>query len=372
MEKVNITIVGAGVIGLGIAAELSKSYCDILIIEKNPSFGEETSSRNSEVIHAGLYYPKDSLKTKTCVEGRVLLYEFCTQHNINHKKIGKLIVAIDDSETSELEALFRIGLENGISDLKILSGKEANLLEPNISCRGAIFSASTGILDSHSFIKRLLQQFESRGGLAAFNTELKAIEKKGDDFLLIVSDPREGAFKVSTKILINCAGLNSDKVSQMIGLNNEQYKLKYCKGDYFRVQSRKAGLIGRLVYPIPKSKRAGLGIHATPDLAGSLRLGPDDEYVDRIDYKIDASKNKIFYESVKSFLPFIEPDDLSVDTSGIRPKLQGPGEPFRDFLIKDESAVGLRGFINLIGIESPGLTASLSIAKLVKNMVDQL
>ena len=369
MEKIEITILGAGVIGLAAAAELSRVYKDIFVIEKNLSFGQEISSRNSEVIHAGIYYPRDSLKTKTCIEGRHLIYEFCTKSHVGHKKIGKLIVAIDDSEVKDLESLFKQGLENGVEDLRFLSKDEIKKLEPNVEAQAAIYSPSTGILNSHDFMKELAFHFESNSGHIAYDTEIIGIDKISAGFEVTVKNAGEGIFKFSTRIFINAAGLNSDKIAGMIGLGKDEYKLKYCKGDYFRAHPGKAKFINRLVYPVPKNDRAGLGIHATLDLAGSLRFGPDDEYVDKIDYDINPSKAEIFYQSIYKFLPFIQLDDLNPDTAGIRPKLQGPGENFRDFIIKSETANGFSGFINLIGIESPGLTSSLSIARIVKGMV---
>ncbi len=369
MEKADIIIVGAGVIGLSIARELSKTYTDIFVLERNSSFGQETSSRNSEVIHAGIYYPRDSLKAKTCVEARQLLYEFCSENKIPYKKIGKLIVAINSGETKDLEELFRQGLRNGVTDLRLLSKNEIKKIEPHIETERAIYSPSTGILDSHSFMKNLVWQFESNHGQIAYNTELVGIDKKKDGFEVSVKDRKEEIFKFFARTLINCAGLNSDKIAALAGLLKDEYKLKYCKGDYFRVHNHKARFINRLIYPVPKEDRPGLGIHATLDLAGGLRLGPDDEYVKKIDYNVDESKKEIFYESVRQFLPFIKLEDLAPDTSGIRPKLQGPQENFRDFIIKDETDNSLSGLINLIGIESPGFTASISIAKMVKEMI---
>ena len=372
MEKIDIAIVGAGVVGLAVAAKLSKFYKDIFVIEKNSSFGQETSSRNSEVIHTGIYYPRDSLKTKTCIEGSQFLYEFCAENNIPHKKIGKLIVAIDKGEIEDLENLFQHGLENGLEDLRLLSREEVRNLETNIRAEEAIYSPSTGIIDSHSLMKNLLLQFESHSGNIAYNTELIGIDKTEDGFEVSVEDKKEGHFKFLSHIFINCAGLSSDKVAAMVGLLKDEYKLKYCKGDYFRAHNNKAKYISRLVYPVPKEDRSGLGIHATLDLGGGLRLGPDDEYVQKLDYNVDESKKKIFYESVRLFLPFIESNDLAPDTSGIRPKLQGPQDIFRDFIIQDEMDNGVPGFINLIGIESPGLTSSLSIAKIVNEMVESM
>lgn len=369
MDKVKIVIVGAGAVGLAVACELSRGCEDVVVIEKNSSFGQEISSRNSEVIHAGIYYSKDSLKTRTCIEGKRLLYEFLNQNNIPHKKIGKLIVAIDKNELDSLERLFKNGLGNGVDDLRFIFKRELKNLEPCVEAEAAIMSPSTGIFDSHNLMKNLAWQFEERGGQIAYKTELIGADKLKDGFELTVKDARGDEFKFFTRILVNSAGLNSDKVAAMLGLISDEYKLKYCKGDYFKVAPSKAKFINRLVYPVPKEDRAGLGIHATLDLGGGVRLGPDDEYVDKIDYNIDESKKKVFYESAAKFLPFIELNDLTPDTSGIRPKLQGPKEGFRDFIVKDESANGLAGFINLLGIESPGLTACLSIARIVKEMV---
>lgn len=370
MEQVDITIVGAGVIGLAIAAELSKFYQNIFVIEKNPSFGQETSSRNSEVIHAGIYYPRDSLKAKTCTEGNHLLYEFCAKNNIPHKKLGKLVVAIDRGELEDIENLFKQGLENSVEDLMLITKEEVRTLEPHIEAEAAIYSPLTGIIDSHSFMKKLAEQFKKQSGQIVYNTELIGIDRAKDSYLLTIKDKTENVFKFETRILINCAGLYSDRVSTMAGLAKKEYRLKYCKGDYFRVSSTKAKFINRLIYPVPKKKYSTLGIHATLDLQGGLRLGPDEEYVDRIDYNINEAKRTSFFEGVRKFLPFIELDDLLPDTSGIRPKLQGPNENFRDFIISDETENNLCGFINLIGIESPGLTSSLSIARMVRKMVE--
>lgn len=372
MEKTGITVVGAGVIGLAVAFELSKSYKDIFVLEKNPSFGQETSSRNSEVIHAGIYYPRGSLKTRTCIEGKTLLYEFCENNHLACKRIGKLIVAIDDSEVEDLKYLFQQGLANGVEDLKFISQEEIKYFEPQVTARAAIYSPSTGIVDSHGVMQSLALQFASHNGQLAYNTELIAVEKKKGGFVATVKDKNGESFKFLTRFLINCAGLYSDKLAQMAGISSREYTLKYCKGDYFRVSPKKSGLINRLVYPLPKNERRGLGIHATLDLSAGLRLGPDEEYIVKIDYRVNESKKEIFYESVKRFLPFIEPDDLSPDTCGIRPKLQGPNEGFRDFIIREEGNNGLSGLINLVGIESPGLTASLSIARIVKGLVDKI
>ena len=369
MEKVNIIIIGAGAVGLSIAAELSRSHKDIIVVERNPSFGQDTSSRNSEVIHAGIYYPKDSLKLKTCLEGKALLYEFCVRNNIPHKWTGKLIIAMDKNEVRDLEKLFLRGRENGVNDLTLISKADIKKMEPDIKAEGAIYSPSTGIFDTHSFMKCLASSFEKNGGQIAYNTEVTGIAKTSSGYEVTVTDSQKDSFTLNSNVVINCAGLNSDKVAAFVGLKKAEYKLKYCKGDYFRLSRSKESNIKHLIYPVPKEDGGGLGIHLTPDLTGSIRLGPDDEYVEKIDYKIDPSKAKLFYKSVKTFLPFIKLEEIAPDTSGIRPKLQGEGEGFRDFIICHEDASGFSGFINLIGIESPGLTASLSIARMIAGII---
>jgi L-2-hydroxyglutarate oxidase LhgO len=369
MEKVNITIIGAGVIGLSVAAELARLNQDIVIVEKYPSFGQETSSRNSEVIHAGIYYPLDSLKLKTCLEGNLLLYEFCQGHNIPFKRSGKLIIAINKEEEKDLERLFKRGRENGVEDLERLPNSRLHALEPYIKAEAALFSPSTGIFDTHSYMKQLAASFKKDGGQIAYNTELTKITKINDGYELSVTDNMKESFTFDSRIVINCGGLHADKVAAMAGLALEEYRLKYCKGDYFRLAPAKASLIKHLVYPVPKPTSGGLGIHLTPDLGGSVRLGPDDEYVPEIDYNINAAKAAVFCASIKGFFPSVTAEDITPDTSGIRPKLQGPNEGFRDFIIRHEEDRGFPGLINLIGIESPGLTASLSIARLVAGLV---
>lgn len=371
MERIEITVIGAGVIGLAVAQELVKLRENSLVIERNFSFGQETSSRNSEVIHAGIYYPRGSLKAITCLEGKRLLYEFCRKHNIAYRQTGKIIVAQTDSEIKELENLYRNAADNKVDDLKFIDKEKLKQMEPHVEAKAALYSPSTGIIDSHGFMKSLSREIQRQNAQIAYNTELIRMEKAKDGYILHVQDEKGERFSFFSRFVVNCAGLSSDKVAAMIGINKEEYRLNYCKGDYFRVHNNKGKFISKLVYPVPRPKKVGLGTHATLDLGGGLRLGPDDEYVNDIRYTIDESKKTAFYQSVKGFLPFIELDDLQPDTSGIRPKLQGPNDDFRDFLIQDETPNGHTGFINLIGIESPGLTAALSIARYVKDMVSK-
>ena len=368
MDQTQITIIGAGVVGLAIAAELSQTYKDILVIEQHDSFGRETSSRNSEVIHAGIYYPMGSFKARLCVEGRKMFYSFCSQNNIPHKRVEKLIVAANLNELDELKNILRHGYDNGLEELRWLSKDAIKQLEPHINGEAAIYSPYTGIIDSHSLMQKLADQFNSRGGMIAYQNKVVGIDKVAGGFELTIEDIKGDTVKIFSHAVINSAGLSADKVAAMVGLNKPEYQIKLNKGDYFRVSANKAKLISHLIYPVPKKEHAGLGVHATLDLGGQMRLGPDDKYVTQIDYTVDPSKQQAFFESAAKLFPFLELNDLSPDTSGMRPKLQGPGEPVKDFIIRHEYDNGVRGFINLIGIESPGLTSCLAIAKMVKDL----
>ena len=372
MEEVDILIIGAGVIGLAIAREVSQSNRSVIIIEKNKSFGQETSSRNSEVIHGGMYYPVGTLKASLCVEGRRLLYGLCEKYAIPYKKIGKLIVAVEEDEKNALEKLLVLGESNGVEGLAILSISQISKIEPNVKGLSAIYSPETGIIDSHSLMKFYLNSAQDNGVMVAFNAEVGSIEKKAKGYNVDLNNGNE-AIKVAARVVINAAGLDSDSVASMAGidLDENKYRLHYCKGQYFRVSAVKSRMINGLVYPVPNPKAGGLGIHATIDLAGGMRLGPDDEYMkDRVkDYSVDSLRAEKFFESAKILMPFLEFDDLAADISGIRPKLQEKGEEFRDFIIQDELGEGLPGFVNLIGMESPGLTASPAIAKYVDGLV---
>jgi L-2-hydroxyglutarate oxidase LhgO len=364
MDEVSITIIGAGVIGLAVAAELSKGCENILVLEKENSFGQETSSRNSEVVHSGIYYPTGSLKATLCVEGASLLYEYCGKHGIAHSRIGKLIVATEEEELSCLKKLFKQGIGNGVKDLEILEKKEINNLEPQINTLAAIYSPNTGIIDSHALMKKLYNQAYSQGVLFSFGSEVNRINPSGSGYELGV---KNDDYRFRSRAVINAAGLYSDRVAQLAGIDIEDagYHLHYCKGTYFSYM--KASPVKRLIYPLPEEDLAGLGVHATLNLAGYLKFGPDTEYVEEIDYQVDNRKQEEFYQNAAKIIRGIERNALNPDMAGIRPKLNGRG--FGDFVIKHESDKGLDGFINLIGIESPGLTASLAIAGHIRDMV---
>jgi len=367
MEQIDITIIGAGVIGLATAYALADSKKTIFVLERLSSFGQETSSRNSEVIHAGIYYPKDSLKAKLCVEGNKLLYELCAAKNIPHQRTTKVIVASDDKEANELESLYLQGSENGVAGLKLITQKELNELEPNVNGIAALYSPFTGIIDSHSLMKYFADSAKAKGVEISYGSNVRQIKKRRSGYEIIIGD--DGDFSFNSRVVINCAGLESDNIAKMVGIND--YELKLCKGDYFSLAGLKKKMISRLVYPIPHANTVGLGVHATLNLQGEVRFGPDATYIerDKINYDVDPNKAKDFYLAAKKLLPFIELRDLAPDTSGIRPKLQGPNDPVKDFVIRHEKDKGYPGFINLVGIESPGLTASLAIAKMIKDLV---
>lgn len=371
MTDAEITIIGAGVVGLAIASELSEKYNDIFVIEKHPTFGQETSSRNSEVIHAGIYYPKGSLKAKLCVEGKKLLYDFCRKHEIPHKNCGKLIVATNEEETAVLDSIKQKASGNGVDDLRLIDTQEIRQLEPNINAIKALLSPSTGIIDSHSLMKQYETIAVNNGVQMVYGNEVTGITKSDDGYEITIKEPEGSSYTFTSRLVINAAGLQSDKISEMAGIIDENLKIHFCKGEYFRINPPKNRLVKGLVYPVPFHNLEGLGVHITIDLSGGVKLGPDVTYMDSntYDYSVDPGKLNAFYLSAKKFLPFLQEEDLAPEMAGIRPKTQRKGEPEKDFYIKEETDKGFPGFINLIGIESPGLTASLAIAKYVSGLL---
>jgi L-2-hydroxyglutarate oxidase LhgO len=366
--EIDVAIIGAGVIGLATASEIAQGKKEVFVFERNRTFGLETSSRNSEVIHAGIYYPEDSLKAKLCLEGKNLLYELCRKHNIAHKKCGKIIVAADENETSWLEELHEQGKRNGVDDLVLLSRTEVKNLEPNVEARAGLLSPSSGVFDSHSLLKFLYDKAREKGAEFVFGTEVIGIERAGTKHKVEIRD-RDGISAFVAHTVVNCAGLNSDRIAQLVGIDIARagYRLHYCKGEYFSLDSKYGNLVSRLIYPAPE--QAGHGIHWRQTLDGRVLLGPSARYVREIDYAVDETHKQYFCNSVNRFLPFVQLEDLAPESAGIRPKLQGPGEDFRDSVIAHEEKAGFPGLINLIGIESPGLTAALAIARYVDRMM---
>jgi len=375
LPKVDVVVVGAGVVGLAVAAELSarKPARSVVLMEKHESFGRETSSRNSEIIHAGIYYPASSLKARLCVEGSPLLYSFCEKWNIAHHRLGKLIVANTPHEIASLDDLLAQAEANGVSNLEDLDSKQVARLEPMVRAERALLSPSTGIINTHSLMARLEQIALQNGASMAYCHHVHAVEPLSEGYRVCYENPDGTADTLDCRYLVNCAGLQADRLAAMAGIVIDEagYHLHFCKGEYFSIPPGKAALVSRLIYPSPLHELTGLGIHATKTLDGRLKLGPNAIYTDDPeDYTVDPAHAPDFYNATRSFMPFIEPEDPEPDMAGIRPKLSGPGEPFSDFVIREESARGLPGMISLIGIESPGLTCCLSIARLVTTFID--
>lgn len=373
MDKVDVLIIGGGVVGLAVAAELSKQFNDIslVLLERHSKFGQETSSRNSEVIHAGIYYPTGSLKASLCVEGNKRLYQFCKEWDIPHQRIEKLVIARNENEIPALEVLLAQGRMNGVQDLVLLDKNQITNLEPNITASAAILSPSTGIIDSHKLMLRLEWMALEQGAIIAYNHEVIRAEPKGNGYYVTYLNPTGQLESIHCQWLINCAGLNSDQIFSLLGakIDDIGYRIHPCKGEYFCVSNTKSALVSRLIYPPPLKELEGLGIHATKTLDGRLRFGPNAFYVETLDYDVDDNHAQEFYNSVNTYLPFLDYTDLQPDMAGIRPKIQGPGEPFRDFIVCHEIERGFEGLINLIGIESPGLTSSLTLAEMVRSFI---
>jgi len=370
MEHIDITIIGAGVIGLAMASEAGRLGKNVLLLEKNESWGQETSSRNSEVIHAGIYYKPGSLKAISCLEGRKMLYKICEDNNIPCRRTGKIIVAVDHDECDILMNLNVNAAKNGVKT-KFLDKKGIRKMEPSVTGQAALYSPETGIVDSHALMEYFFKKSKDQGVDVVYKAEVAGIEWDGSRYIVKIDNQGEKVH-VSSKVVINCAGHNADKIASLCGIDIEKegYQQCYTKGNYFRVSDKFMNVTQHLVYPVPL--KTTLGIHTVLDLRGGVRLGPDDEEVKKIDYNVTESKKKAFYEFITKFLPDIEEDWLSPDTAGVRAQLRHPtSEDFRDFIISYEDSKGFPGLFNLIGIESPGLTSSPYIAKHVARIIDK-
>lgn len=367
VESVRIIIIGAGIIGLAIGRELSRTYEDILVVEKESGFGKHTSSRNSEVVHSGIYYPKGSLKAEFCLKGNKLLYDFADKFGVNYDKCGKYIVATSEVELPELKKLKNKGALNGVKGLEIIDGKAVALKIPKVKAVGALWVPDTGIIDSHSVMQNLEMLIEKNGGMIAYNTEVKTVDRAENGYVLNFGD----GSKLRTEILINAAGLFSENISKMLGMDTEKLniKLHLCKGEYYKTTKVKG--IKQLIYPLPDPKGIFLGIHLTVNLQGDIRFGPNAYYVDDLNYKMDLKYKSDFVDAISRYMD-IDYQHLQPDDVGMRAKLQGPDDGFRDFYISEESKIGLKKYINLTGIESPGLTSSLAIAEHIADIVNNI
>jgi L-2-hydroxyglutarate oxidase LhgO len=358
MDEVDVVIVGAGVVGLAIARALALRGRETWVLEAESAFGTQTSSRNSEVIHAGIYYPRGSLKARLCVAGRDALYAYCEQHDVPHRRCGKLIVATSESQLAELQKIRLAAKANG-AELEVLSESEARAMEPALRCVGALHSPATGIIDSHGYMLALLGEAERHGAVLVCNSRVNDARIESDGIMLNVA----GGSQLRARLLINSAGLNAPELAGRIqGFPAEHIPRAYfAKGNYFTLAGRSP--FSRLMYPVPEP--GGLGVHLTLDLAGRARFGPDVQWVDRCDYAVDPKRGERFYAAVRQYWPGLPDGALEPAYSGMRPKISGPGEPSADFRIDGPGKHGITSVINLFGIESPGLTASLAIAEVV-------
>ncbi|MFA5488962.1 MAG: NAD(P)/FAD-dependent oxidoreductase [Candidimonas sp.] len=368
-HDIDCVVIGAGVIGLAAARELAMAGREVLLVESTPSIGNGASSRNSEVIHAGIYYPKGSLKAQYCVTGKEMLYRYCADRGVAHQRLGKLIVAATPEQTAKLAAIAARARENGVDDLYQITGAQARELEPALVCDAALVSPSTGIVDSHALMLALQGDAENHGAQCVFRTRLShgKVLASGGFELHFEGDE---AMILSAANLVNAAGLWAPQVAGSIeGLPAQHApKAYFCKGSYFTLSSRSP--FKRLIYPMPNE--AGLGVHLTLDLGGQAKFGPDTEWVDSVDYTIDPARAQVFYAAVRQYWPDLPDDSLRPDYTGIRPKIVGPDEPAADFRISDEREHGIAGLVNLFGIESPGLTSCLAIGAAVRDSLNRL
>ncbi len=365
MDRIDCLVLGAGVIGLAIARAFALQRREVLVLESARAIGTGTSSRNSEVIHAGLYYPRGSLKARLCVQGRALLYAYCSERGLDHRRCGKLVVATAPEQCTQLEQVRHGAAANGVTDLQLLTRAEARALEPHLECVAALHSPSTGIVDSHAFMLALQGDLENAGGLVALNAPMARAECRAEGIVVTTGDGTQ----VLASTVINAAGLHAPALARRItGLNAHHVPTAYfAKGNYFALSARCP--FSRLIYPVPE--RAGLGVHLTLDMAGQAKFGPDVQWVQSPDdLVVDPARGDVFYGEVRKYWPGLPDGALLPAYAGIRPKIQAPDQPASDFLIQGPVQHGVRGLVNLFGIESPGLTSALAIGAYVTALCD--
>ena len=360
MDQIDSVVIGAGVIGLAVSRALALRGREVLVLEAEDAIGTGTSSRNSEVIHAGIYYAAGSLKAQLCVEGKALLYAYCAERGIAHRRCGKLLVATSEDQLPQLQAIIDKAAANGVNDLVLLTQAEAQAMEPHLTCVAAVHSPSTGIVDSHALMLSLQGDLENAGGMVAVNTPVTSAITTVDGIELTMADGTQ----IMAKRVVNAAGLYAQALAHRIeGLAPEHVPPAFfAKGNYFTLSGRSP--FTRLIYPVPQA--AGLGVHLTIDMGGQAKFGPDVEWVNSPDeLTVDPARGDAFYAEVRKYWPELPDGALQAGYAGIRPKIQSPSEPARDFLIQGPQDHGVPGLVNLFGIESPGLTSSLALGKSV-------
>ena len=366
MDEIDCVVIGAGVVGLAVARALALRGREVMVLEAASAIGTGTSSRNSEVIHAGIYYPQGSLKASLCVQGKHLLYAYCAERGIGHSRCGKLLVATQAGQVAQLQGIVDKAAANDVPDLVLLTREQARKLEPQLECIAAVHSPSTGIVDSHTLMLALQGDLENAGGIVVLNSPLQHARCGQDAILLIAND----GTTLRARTVVNAAGLHAPALAgRFAGLAPQHVPTPYfAKGNYFTLPGRSP--FNRLIYPVPEA--AGLGVHLTIDLGGQARFGPDVEWVDGPDdLLVDAARGEAFYAEVRKYWPALPDGALQPGYAGIRPKLQAPGAPAHDFVIQGPGDHGVAGLVNLFGIESPGLTSSLALAEHVARMLQQ-
>jgi len=364
-ERVDCIVIGAGVVGLAVARAVALSGREVVVLEKADIIGSETSSRHSEVIHAGIYYAQNSLKAEFCVAGKKAMYAFCDDHGVAYNRCGKIIVATDQEQLPELERLKSNAAANGVDDLEWMTPAQVTEMEPAVFCVGALLSPSTGILDSHGYMLALQGDAEAAGAMIAFMTPVTGGQVMNDGIRVVCGG--DAPMSLTADLVINSAGLWAQSVAATIaGIPADTIPpTYYCKGNYYTLSGKPP--FRRPIYPVPE--KAGLGVHVTVDLGGQVRFGPDVEWVDRIDYDVDPARADKFYTAVRKYYPALEDGAIQPGYSGIRPKIQAPDEAARDFVIQGPDDHSIPGLINLYGIESPGMTSSLAIADYVRKLI---
>jgi L-2-hydroxyglutarate oxidase LhgO len=369
IDCVDVVVIGAGVVGLAVARALALSPRflgkELLVLEAANAIGTGTSSRNSEVIHAGIYYPQGSLKAQLCVEGKEMLYDYCEGRGIGFKRCGKLIVATNEAQVAQLQGIIAKAVANGVNDLVLLTREEARMMEPQLECVAAVHSPSTGIIDSHALMLSLQGDFENAGGLTVLNSPVASVFTASDAIKIVMQDGTE----IYTKTLVNAAGLSAPLIAQNTqGLDAKFVpKAYYAKGNYFTLSGKSP--FSHLIYPVPET--AGLGVHLTLDLGSQAKFGPDVQWVETADdLVVNPARGDAFYAEVRKYWPQLQDGSLIAGYAGIRPKISAPTEVAADFVIQGPNDHGIAGLVNLFGIESPGLTSSMAIGQYVSEIFD--
>jgi L-2-hydroxyglutarate oxidase LhgO len=366
MDSVDCLVVGAGVVGLAVARSLALAGLEVLVVEGEDRIGTGVSARNSEVIHAGLYYPPGSLKARLCVEGKERLYAYCAERGVTHRRLGKLVVAVEAAQTGRLEAIRENAVQSGVTDLRMLTQAEALALEPQLEVTSALLSPSTGIIDGPGYMLALQGDAEAAGAGFAFRTTVEAAAVETDRVIVRTRDSDGVAYELSARLLVNAAGLDAPALAARIeGFPAASVSQQWlARGCYFMLEGRSP--FSRLIYPVPVE--GGLGVHLTLDLGGQARFGPDVEWIDTVDFTVDPAREILFRDEIRRYWPMLPAGALQPAYAGVRPKLSGPGMPAADFLIQGPADHGSGPIVNLFGIESPGLTSSLAIAEHVRRV----